>query len=437
MSEDFVFATIAATGGNVDVIFIHGLTGDPVATWTSSRSGEPEGDFWPKWLAKDVPGLNLYSLGYPASIFAKWAQKEMALHEQAIATLDVLAAYELGERPIALITHSLGGLLAKQLIRFGLEARDPGWNAIARSCRLVVFLGTPHTGSSLASILEFMTPRLVSDHVALLESGGHQLDDLNQAYRNIAQHHQIETVVYYEKHKTKNLAFVVEKRDADPGVGSTPVPVQADHLSISKPTNRSHQVYLGVSRHLKKLAKEARPMTDTGPAKQAGRDYEVIQALQKVAVQGWLTDQLGGGGGRIKEKIEAGVFDPLNNARKKALAGRWEGQEKQSVGPDGGPIEYPVFVDIAWDGNVAKGSFRFVWSRNGTAIVDETLPFEGGFLDRFLLLNFQDSVSGKIQFGSLFLELSEDGTTLRGVDVGVGYTTKKIVIGDLVMRKTP
>src|SRR5262249_20065311 len=181
MPEDFVFATIAAGTGKVDVIFVHGLTGDPIDTWTSINSGEPEGDYWPKWLVKDLPALNLYTLGYSAGIFAKWALKELALHEQATARLEQLASFNIGAQPLVFIAHSLGGLLAKQIIRSGSEALDPDWKRIANNCRLVIFLATPHTGSSLASILEFMLPHLVSDHIALLQSGGNQLDDLNQA----------------------------------------------------------------------------------------------------------------------------------------------------------------------------------------------------------------------------------------------------------------
>ena len=42
-----------------------------------------------------------------------------------------------------------------------------------------------------------------------------------------------------------------------------------------------------------------------------------------------------------------------------------------------------------------------------------------------------------MQFGSLFQQLNDEGTELRGVDVGVGYKTKKIVTGELVLRKGP
>jgi hypothetical protein len=58
-----------------------------------------------------------------------------------------------------------------------------------------------------------------------------------------------------------------------------------------------------------------------------------------------------------------------------------------------------------------------------------------GFYDRFLLLNFEDAISGKVQFGSLLLELSADGTVLQGTEVGVGYTTKRVGTAEVMLRK--
>jgi hypothetical protein len=232
VADDFIFRTVAASGGGSDIIFVHGLSGDPVATWTCPGSGELDGDYWPKWIYKDVQGLNVYTLGYPASLFAKWVKREMSLYERAKATLEYLASYEIGPRPIALIAHSLGGLLAKQMIRTGLEASDPSWKAIATNCRLVMFLATPHTGSSLASIFDTILPSLSSSHAVLLQSGNSQLDELNEAYRRFAPNSAIQTAAYYETQVTKAV-IVVDKTAADPGVANTvPIPVEASVIAL-------------------------------------------------------------------------------------------------------------------------------------------------------------------------------------------------------------
>jgi len=270
------------------------------------------------------------------------------------------------------------------------------------------------------------------------------------AYRTTASNLRIKTLAYYEKYKTKSTAIVVDKTDADPGVmGTVPIPVDADHISISKPANRRSAVYLSVCRHVKEFVEQAQvssPAIATERAheslaaiatERADREHGQTQDHMKVVLQNWASRQMGfPSTPNIVDKLGVGVFDKLSDARKNVLVGKWEGLERQAAGPDGQPIEYPVYLTIRWQDRVAKGDFRFVWSKEGVVLVDETLPFEGGFVsDRFLLLNFEDPISGKIQFGSLLLELSDDGSTLKGVDVGVGYSSGRIVTGDVEFRK--
>jgi len=261
------------------------------------------------------------------------------------------------------------------------------------------------------------------------------LEDLNNSYRGIATRQKIKTTSYYEKYKTAKLAFVVKKEDADCGFG-VPIPVAANHLEICKPLDRKSEVYLGVLRRLKSLATQDN-LTEPAPSPdKVERDINLTQVLQRAFTQSWLEGQVGSEAAKqINEKFDGGVFDKLTTARKQKLSGVWQGLEKQSMGPDGGPIEYPVFLKLEWNENRAIGEFRFTWKKDDIVLVDETLPVDGSLYDRFLLLNFQDSVNGKLQFGSLFLELDEAGSELRGVDVGVGYKTKKIVTGELALKK--
>lgn len=250
MIEELSFKTICGGGASkLDIVFIHGLTGDCVETWTSKNG--TENIYWPEWLCEDFP-VGVYAIGYPASIYSKWAKQEMNLYERAVNALECLASNNIGKRPVAFITHSLGGILAKQILRTANEASDVDWKALATQTRLVAFLATPHTGASLASLLGYYAKPFSSAHVTALSNDCGQLDDLNSAYRNIAPANSIQSLAYYEKFKIKNILFV-DQHSADPGIsGTQAIALDADHLSICKPKTRDELVYQSISRHLAK-----------------------------------------------------------------------------------------------------------------------------------------------------------------------------------------
>src|SRR4051812_35431667 len=96
-NENGLIKKYGAPNSLLDIFFLHGLTGDPLETWSS----EPKGEFWPGWLADDLGSLNIYTVGYPASIFSKWANQEMDLFERASNILEQMAGIRIGLRPIA------------------------------------------------------------------------------------------------------------------------------------------------------------------------------------------------------------------------------------------------------------------------------------------------------------------------------------------------
>jgi hypothetical protein len=237
-------------GAVLDVIFVHGLTGDPKDTWVSG----PQKGYWPSWLCADLQNVSIYTIGYPASLFEKWAKKETNLHECADNILEHLAAYGFGKRPIAFISHSLGGILVKEILRVSKQCTDEDWQLIAKQTRLAAFLATPHTGASLASAIKLIAPRMSSKVIDLLSNDSGYLTSLNLAYRDLVSSAPVATVSYYEKYKTKDVAIVVTPESADPGVpGTHPIAVDADHLSICKPDDKNALVYISILRHLKKV----------------------------------------------------------------------------------------------------------------------------------------------------------------------------------------
>lgn len=68
------------------------------------------------------------------------------------------------------------------------------------------------------------------------------LRELYDWYRNHAPRLGIETVTYFESRGIKGCLPIVNPTSAHPGVGANPVPLDEDHISISKPRDRHAQV---------------------------------------------------------------------------------------------------------------------------------------------------------------------------------------------------
>lgn len=236
----------------LDIIFIHGITGDLNGTWTNSA-----GVFWPSWLAHDFPDVRIFTAGYPSSIFAKWAKKEMNLHERGSNLAEHMASCGIGQRPLVIVCHSLGGLLAKEVFRACCEAQDEEWAALGNNLRLVAFYATPHESAALASVIKFCLPRLSSPHIAAISNDSGYLMNLNESYRDHAKKKGVSSIAYYERFKTWNIGLVVSRSAADPGCCETrPIPVDADHIQICKPDSKEQITFLSLRRHIVRILDE-------------------------------------------------------------------------------------------------------------------------------------------------------------------------------------
>lgn len=238
-----------------DVVFIHGLGGDAYSTW---HHGKDESTSWPQWIGEEFPEIGVWSLGYAASPtkwtrFLGWfsyrwreAGSSMALPDRALQILDLMAQNDLGRRPLLFICHSLGGLVAKQILRKSHDAEGtPKYKCVSTQTRAVLFLATPHSGTSLASFLNaFRT--LFGATVSIEDLCAHDahLRDLFDWYRNHSVSLGIKTFSYYEKLSVKGVLPIVNPTSAHPGIGADPVGLDEDHLSIAKPRDREAQVYL-------------------------------------------------------------------------------------------------------------------------------------------------------------------------------------------------
>lgn len=253
----------------VDVVFVHGLTGDANKTWSNET---PDG-FWPAWLHSELNTITVYSLGYPASILGNALKKEMDLFERAGNVLEQFASYGIGAKPIVFVAHSLGGLLVKLVLRKSSESDEADWRKVAESTKLVFFLATPHLGSQLANLGNIIP--YASKHVALLANKTGFLEDVNGHYRVFANSRKdLVTIAYYEKHATKGVV-VVSRESSDPGVaGTTPIAIDKDHIEICKPPDKEDTVYMGVKRRIEKLVELTQVSDNVSDGFTLAEDYE-------------------------------------------------------------------------------------------------------------------------------------------------------------------
>ena len=165
--------TLLASGGDkplFDIVFVHGLQGDPEETWTHSeivkeedpsiqqdengqrsiwekglslfRQGNPVATkrmrtFWPRdILPYDFPNARILSYGYASKVsyfFGSDKPSHENLTENGRNLMNGLAAHraEAIGRPLMLITHSLGGLVVKSVsLYFAKRHGTDGTNLI-------------------------------------------------------------------------------------------------------------------------------------------------------------------------------------------------------------------------------------------------------------------------------------------------------------------
>ena len=233
-----------------DVIFVHGLGGNARGTW-HPQGKQDDDNFWPFWLGQELSDVGIWSLGYAVEPF-RWKGETMPLVDRATSTLALLDSYDIGERPLIFIAHSLGGLLVKQMLRHAQDFGPTRWKAIVNQTKGIVFLSTPHSGADIASWISHIG-KLLGTTVSVdeLKANDPRLRELNIVYRSHEKLNKIPMEVYYEKQKTSGI-LVVNETSADPGIlGVIPIPMDYDHVSICRPTSKESLIYRRVKRFVK------------------------------------------------------------------------------------------------------------------------------------------------------------------------------------------
>ncbi|KAL4938709.1 hypothetical protein BDV06DRAFT_200264 [Aspergillus oleicola] len=152
--------------GGVDVVFVHGLGSNPDTTWaakTNHRQSptEPGNEFtcWvTDFLPEDIPSperenVRLYFYNYDSYWQRDAVQVRLPeLGEDMLDRLQGIRENQQGrERFLIFIGYSYGGLVIKQaLVHANKANQNTAYSDIVTRIRAILFLGTPHRGSSLS-----------------------------------------------------------------------------------------------------------------------------------------------------------------------------------------------------------------------------------------------------------------------------------------------
>ncbi|KAL8870209.1 MAG: hypothetical protein Q9174_003693 [Haloplaca sp. 1 TL-2023] len=261
----------------VDVVFIHGLNGDPHNTWTSEHNKV----FWPSQLLGPLleeERARLLVYGYDADVtsFTDGVSKDK-IHNHAEQVVTDLAANrrirKASERPIIWVAHSLGGLVIKRALIHSSEIRGnktEHLRSIFVSTFGILFLGTPHHGSDVAQwgnrlewICSIMMPKKVVDTqpqlVDALKTNNETLQNIDRQFIQIINRFH---VFFFHEGKPTNLKgtlrFIVDETSASPTVQDVErAVIQADHSHMCKFENEDSPGFSLVADGIQRYAEEA------------------------------------------------------------------------------------------------------------------------------------------------------------------------------------
>ncbi|KAM7211892.1 hypothetical protein V8F06_012734 [Rhypophila decipiens] len=252
----------------LDIVFVHGLRGHREKTWTSKS-----GVFWPRdLLPKDLPGTRVMSWGYDAAVvqfFSSESASQASLFAHGKSLLeDISAKRRRGrKRPILWVCHSLGGLVVKAALiaanGYGKNERFPELGAVYEATIGVLFMGTPHRGSSreedlgqVAKLAATITMHDVNSQLLrTLAPNSHILEEQRDAFTTISK--DLDVVCFWEELKTRPVGLIVPESSAVyDGFRVRSQGIRASHSDMVKFSETDDAGYERVLNHMERIFEE-------------------------------------------------------------------------------------------------------------------------------------------------------------------------------------
>ncbi|SPO01801.1 uncharacterized protein DNG_04474 [Cephalotrichum gorgonifer] len=225
----------------VDIVFVHGLTGDRDRTWTDQNATEP----WPKLLLPSViPTTRVLTFGYDAE------------------------NDDTNERPLIFVCHSLGGLVCEDALVMSKQRPEQHLQNILRSTRGIAFLGTPHHGSGLARWAELMSKSIdlvkrTNSHILeVLKRDSEVLARIQNGFHTLVKARiseglpPIEITCFYEELPLVGVGLVVPQDSAIlPGYPT--IGIHSNHRDMTKFSSEDDPGFVAICGELRRWVKGA------------------------------------------------------------------------------------------------------------------------------------------------------------------------------------
>ncbi|KAG9514269.1 hypothetical protein KCU93_g9818, partial [Aureobasidium melanogenum] len=311
---------------DLNIVFVHGLRGHPKGTWTAAAPAaaaapasngsdnttkKPRGlkslfkrrtaaplsttvdqvqgpstcppssspsqatVFWPEeYLAADISQACVWTYGYNADIIGGLFQ---ANNKNSISQhgrdLSVRLEREVdNEKPIVFVVHSLGGIILKDAIRRSEMVRN--------RTKLVIFLGTPHRGSTYAGwgqIASNLARLALQDSnkrlLETLEVNNEVLDNIHEEFKTIASEGTLKIHTFQESRGITGMKGLNEKVVDDfsskldlPRALETVESIDANHMQMARYSSRDDEGYRAISGVLKAFVRQELAGQQVSPA---------------------------------------------------------------------------------------------------------------------------------------------------------------------------
>lgn len=224
---------------------------------------------WPiDWIPQQFPQIRILGLQFESAL-SYWVKKvcpceqgKLKLKFRSKDYLQRLADAGVGDgRPVVWVCHSMGGLIVKGIINQSIASNDPKVKRIGQNSKGIIFLGTPHRGSSIAKITQQTALLWPTIEVKDMEENSKELLKLNDEFLdNIRKMNEpVEIVSIAEGSAMKVFQnytmIVVPLQSAFLDYGDFYVSNE-NHLNLSKPISQNSFIYLTTVSMIEKILRQ-------------------------------------------------------------------------------------------------------------------------------------------------------------------------------------